>query len=144
MMTIFHWLWIITFMAAVIVEFATASAMVSIWFAVGAIVGLIAALLNADFVVQAVLFFIASFASLAIIRPLTANYSRGNVIHTNSDALIGVRTRLLKCITMEKYGEVKINGIHWNVVEKDGNDVKEGAIVEVLAIEGSKLIVKEC
>ncbi len=143
MMTIYHWLWIITFMAAIILELATASAMVSIWFAVGAIVGLIASLFNASFLVQAVLFFIASFASLAIIRPLTANYTRGNVVHTNSDALIGMNVRLIKEITMEHFGEVVINGIHWNAVEKDGKDLKEGSIVEILAIEGSKLIVKE-
>ena len=135
-MTIFHWLWIIVFMAAVIIELATASAMVSIWFAAGAIVGLIASLFNTSFLVQAILFFITSFASLAIIRPLTANYTRGNIIHTNSDALI-------RAIAEDHFGEVVINGIHWNAVEKDRNDVKEGSIVEILAIEGSKLIVKE-
>jgi len=142
-MTIFHWLWIIVFMAAVIIELATASAMVSIWFAAGAIVGLIASLFNTSFLVQAILFFITSFASLAIIRPLTANYTIGNIIHTNSDALIGMKVRLIRAIAEDHFGEVVINGIHWNAVEKDRNDVKEGSIVEILAIEGSKLIVKK-
>lgn len=68
---------------------------------------------------------------------------RGNRIATNMDRFIGKQAKLNKEITEFSWGEVKIDGIVWNVTTIDGSFIEKEKLVEVLAIEGSKLIVKE-
>ena len=40
-------------------------------------------------------------------------------------------------------GVVKLNGEEWSAISKDKVKIKKGSIVEVVQIEGVKLIVKE-
>ena len=74
---------------------------------------------------------------------MAKEYLRGNVIATNADRVIGKRTRLIKAYHDGDYGEVRINGMIWNVISKDGKDIDEGKLIEILAIDGTKLIVRK-
>ena len=135
--------WGIVAVAALLLEIATVGAMTSIWFAVGALIALVLALLKLGTMVQLIVFIVVSVASFIIIRPMAANYLRGNIVATNYDSLIGATVKVSKEITVDTWGEVTVSGMTWSAVEVNGNAVEVGSHVKVLAIEGAKLIVKK-
>lgn len=139
----YFWLWLIILIGSIILELATASALVSIWFSIGAVFGLILDQFNQPFIIQVIVFFIVSVLTLVIIRPLIKGYMRGNTIKTNADRVIGAHVKLLKNIDIDTLGEVKVLGLVWNATSNDGSKIEKDSLVEVLAIEGSKLIVKK-
>ena len=135
--------WGVVAVAAVLLEIATIGAMTSIWFAVGALIALVLALLKLGTAIQLIVFIVVSVASFIIIRPMAANYLRGNIVPTNYDSLIGSTVKVSKEITTDTWGEVTVSGMTWSAVEVNGNAVEVGSHVKVLAIEGAKLIVKK-
>ena len=135
--------WGVVAVAALLLEIATVGAMTSIWFAVGALIALVLALLKLGTMIQLIVFIVVSVASFIIIRPMAANYLRGNIIPTNYDSLIGSTVKVSKEITADTWGEVTVSGMTWSAVEVNGNAVEVGSHVKVLAIEGAKLIVKK-
>ena len=141
-MSFYFWLWAGIAIASVILEIATVSALVSIWFAFGALVAMIIAVFNNTFWIQMVVFLVVSLVLALALRPLTAKLLRGAAIPTNADRLIGMRTTLLEDITSE-VGTLKAGGLVWNAVSYDGKPVNKGTEVEILSMEGNKLIVKE-
>lgn len=139
----YFYMWIFVLIASIVLEVATAEALVCIWFAPGAIAAIIANLNAVSFANQVIIFFVVSLLTCLIVRPFAKRYLRGNTIATNADRLIGQKTRLLKAITEDSLGEVKVNGIIWNCRSHNQKHIPQGANVHILAIEGSKLIVKE-
>ncbi|NLP21527.1 MAG: NfeD family protein [Erysipelotrichaceae bacterium] len=137
------YLWIAILIFSIIVEVATATALVSVWFIAGAIGAIIALLLNASFLIQVIVFISISLLFLIIFRPIALRHVKSNFVPTNADRVIGRQTELLEDITSSKWGEVKIDGVIWNATTIDSSPINKGNLVEVLAIEGSKLIVKK-
>jgi membrane protein implicated in regulation of membrane protease activity len=124
------WLWICVLVGSVILEFVTVSALISIWFSVGAIGALIVMEIGLPFVWQVSVFFVISILFIIVCRPMATKYLRGNIVPTNADRVIGQQAKLLEAITPDQWGLVKIQGAEWH-------------LVEVLSIEGSKVIVKK-
>jgi len=121
---------------------ATTMELTSIWFSAGALVALIIAIFAPEAVLVQVLVFIAvSIGSLLLLRPLFKEYIRTNKIRTNADKLIGKTAVCLKPIKDGGRGEVKIDGKIWTAVANEDIDTNEK--VEVLAIDGVKLVVKK-
>ena len=119
----------------------TASALVSIWFAVGACAAALVSLLDFSIGIQIAVFVIMSFLSMLIVRPVAARYLRGNVVRTNADRYIGEKGIVTKKITSNDWGEVKIQGTIWHAVSVEDEEIEEGSRVKVVAIEGAKLLV---
>lgn len=142
MNTFYFWLWFCICIVSIVLEVVTMTALVSIWFALGAVVALGAYFLGFNFTVQILIFFITSIILVLLIRPLTTRYTRGNVMPTNADRLISMRTRLIQPITDDKVGEISVNGLIWNAVSVDGNPIEVNTTVEIVALEGSKVLVK--
>ena len=128
-------------MLAVVLELLTASALVSIWFAVGACAAALVSLLDFSIGIQIAVFVIMSFLSMLIVRPVAARYLRGNVVRTNADRYIGEKGIVTKKITSNDWGEVKIQGTIWHAVSVEDEEIEEGSRVKVVAIEGAKLLV---
>lgn len=141
-MSFYFWLWAGIAIASVILEIATVSALVSIWFAFGALVAMIIAIFNNTFWLQMVVFLVVSLVLALALRPLTTKLLRGTAIPTNADRLIGQRTTLREAVTTEM-GTLKAGGLIWNVLSNDGKPIEEGTEVEILAMDGNKLIVKK-
>lgn len=137
------WLWIIVILVAILVEVVTLGNLVSIWFAVGAAVALIVRLAGGDMLLQVVTFIVVSIAAMLAIRPLAASYLRGNTVSTNTDRLIGQQVYLTKGIDKGMWGEIKSNGLIYAAVSVDNNTIEAGQRVEIVAIEGAKLIVRK-
>lgn len=135
------WVWTVVFAAALIIELATPSALISVWFALGALVSLLLALAAVSLWGQLAAFALVSLIALCVIRPLAARSLRGNVVATNADRLIGAMAVVEKRISAREWGSVRIEGNVWSAIAQDGRDIEPGTAVRVKAIEGVKLIV---
>ena len=138
-----QWLWVIILVGTLIVEVVTFGNLISVWFSIGALAAYFAYLLGLNFPVQLAVFIVVSILSLLAVRPLAANYFRGNIVATNADRIIGQHTTLVKAIKSNEWGEVNVYGTVWSVAELSNQPLDAGTIVEVVAIEGAKLIVKK-
>ena len=137
-----QWIWVGILVATLLIEVETAGTLVSIWFSLGALVALIVFWLGGPIILQVIMFLVVAVASLLAIRPLASNYFRGNIVPTNQDRIIGAQATLLVPITSTSWGQVKVFGSVWSAQSIDKKAIDEGQLVEVIAIEGAKLIVK--
>jgi membrane protein implicated in regulation of membrane protease activity len=134
-------LWFFIVLVAAIIEALTMD-LTSIWFALSALVAFLLAIFGIPIPVQFLVFIIISIGLLLSVRPLAKRYFQTNIISTNSDRLVGKTAVCTKEIVESGRGEVKIDGVIWTAISQDGSIVKKDTNVEVLAIEGVKLIVK--
>jgi membrane protein implicated in regulation of membrane protease activity len=138
-----QWLWVIILVGTLIVEVVTFGNLISVWFSIGALAAYFAFLVGLGFPIQLTVFMVVSILSLLAVRPLAANYFRGNIVATNADRIIGQHTTLVKAVKSNEWGEVNVYGTVWSVAELNNRPLDIGTIVEVVAIEGAKLIVKK-
>jgi len=136
------YVWLGALVLFVIAEAATA-ALVSVWFAAGALAAGIAALLGAEVWLQVVLFFAVSAVVLLALRPLVMrNRKRGHVA-TNADSVLGAAARVTEAIDNDlPAGEVYVDGKRWSARSEDGRPIPADTIVTVTRLEGVKLFVK--
>lgn len=125
-----------------LIESATAQ-LVCVWFAVGALVAMIAAALGASMGVQLLLFLATSIAVLLIWRPILKNRITVKKTATNADAVIGTDGLVIEEIdnTLQT-GRVSANGLDWTARSADGSIIKARQEVKVIKIDGVKLIVE--
>ena len=135
-------IWLGITIVAAIIEILTTD-LVSIWFAAGGIVSLIACLLGASQTIQIVLFAIVSIFTIIIVRPIAKKYLRTNIEKTNVDRVIGKHGLVTKTITADNKGEVKVMSTSWPATSLDNAVISVGDYCEIVAIEGVHLVVKK-
>lgn len=117
----------------------------TIWFAVGSLVAMIAAMLGFGITVQLILFMLSALLTFIFIRPLAQKVLKVGDTKTNVDSLIGKKGLVNLPVSPYKTGQVKVNGQIWTAVaEADDAEIQVGVEVEVLAVSGVKLIVRPC
>ena len=134
--------WLAVAIVLLVVEIITLG-LTTIWFAGGALVACVAAALQADFLVQVILFLVVSVVLLFFTRPVAVRYMNKNRTKTNAESLMGKEAVVLQEINnLKASGQVQLNGIEWTARAENMEDVIEkGAIVCIKKIEGVKLIV---
>lgn len=133
--------WIVVFFLIVFIE-GISQQLIAIWFAVGAIVAMIAELCATSFEVQFTLFIAASILALLALRPLTRNMLKDKIQATNSDENIGKSAVVIADFDMlTKEGRVQLEGIDWAARSIDDTLPLKGEVVTVKAIEGVKVLV---
>ena len=134
--------WAVAVVAFVVLELATVG-LASIWFALGALIALIASLLGAPLWLQIVCFVIVSVATLFLTRPLAKKYINNKTMATNADRVIGSRAVVKERIDeLAGTGAVLADGKMWSARTEDGSIAEPGEIVTVREIRGVKLIVE--
>ncbi|NLZ80777.1 MAG: NfeD family protein [Clostridiales bacterium] len=136
--------WLGLFILCLVFEIVTLG-LTSIWFAGGALVAFVASLLGANQGVQLVLFLLVSFLLLFFTRPFAKKYINKNMTKTNADSLVGRDARVIADIDNFKgVGDVIVAGQEWTARSDNSDElIPKGAQVEILKIEGVKLIVKK-
>jgi membrane protein implicated in regulation of membrane protease activity len=135
-------IWVIAAVVFSIIEAITLG-LTSLWFALAALVALIAALLGAPFFIQVILFAVASVLFLIVTKPLAKDLLKIGGERTNVDALIGERALVTTDIRPFSMGQVKVNGQFWSALAEDGEPLNINETVIIQSIEGVKLIVKK-
>ena len=134
--------WVVLMVVFLVVEAATAG-LTCIWFAIGSLAALIAALFDAQLWLQIVWFLVISFVTLYFTRPLVKKYVNSRSQPTNADMVIGKEALVTEDIdNVEATGAVSVGGKVWTARSADGGRIKSGAVVIVLRIDGVKLIVE--
>lgn len=139
-MMVYIWLGILVLM--VIVELLTTQ-LVTIWFAVGALVSFFLALFGVEQTwIQILAFLIVSAAALAVTRPLVRKTLKRKTEPTNADMVIG-KTAIVteKIDNIAGTGLVKVGGTVWSARTADQSVIEEAQEVEVQEIQGVKLMV---
>lgn len=136
-------LWVIVFVVALILE-AMTNGLISIWFAGGALLGMLAAAFGAPLPVQIVLFAITSVVLLIFTRPIAMKYFNKEVIKTNSESVVGKQGIVTAEINnILGAGQVTVGGQEWSArSEKDDQVIFVGSVVEIQAINGVKLVCR--
>ncbi len=134
-------LWLIVFVVALLVE-ANCICLLSIWFAVGALVALVAALLNWPIWLQVLLFTVVSVTLLASLRGVTRKYLKPKLHRTNLDSILGSQGYVTANIdNAAAQGSVKLGPMEWTARSTTGSTIPAGTLVQVDKIEGVKAFV---
>jgi membrane protein implicated in regulation of membrane protease activity len=111
--------------------------------ALGALVGMVTALLGAGFAASAVAAAIASVACLALLRPtLVKRLHSGPELSLGHGKLVGKQGIVTERITSIDAGRIKLSGEIWSAKPYDDTiAIEPGATVEVLEIRGATAYV---
>ena len=136
-------LWLVLLILFICVEAATLG-LTTIWFAGGALAALIAAMLQSSLLVQIILFFLISLLMLFFTRPIAVKYFNRDRIRTNVESLVGRQGIVISEIdNLQGIGQITVNGQEWSARSADAAvKIPVGAVVEIMAVSGVKLIVK--
>ena len=134
------WIWLILAVVFLVAEAAT-TALISIWFAVGALAALVVSIFNPSLPLQILAFAIVSAVTLAIMVPVLAR-RRANKkppVTNGSQLTVGKRGVVLKAIVPGSIGRVRVDGLDWQATAD--SPLPEGAPCQVTAAEGAVLTV---
>lgn len=140
-MNISAYVWLVLLILFVMME-ASSVTLVSLWFAAGALVAVVAALLGASLTVQTVLFVLVSVVLLALLRPILKKYVDPKIQKTNVDSLVGRECTVTEDIdNLAACGRVKVGGMSWSARSAAGEHIPAGTVVKIEAVQGVKLLV---
>ena len=117
--------------------------MVTIWFAVGALVTFFVALAGVEQLwIQIVVFVAVSAVAVVVTRPLVKKMVNKKAEPTNADMVIG-QTGIVteKIDNLAPSGLVKVNGSVWTARTADGSVIEANEKVIIKEISGVKLLV---
>lgn len=132
---------------AVIIIFAVIEGftmdLASIWFAFGALIAMIVALFTDSLLIQLVFFLLGTTIFMIYLRPIAKKSFGTKKVRTNIDKIIGEIGIVTGEVSLSD-GEVKVSGKIWSARNfEDTKKIPLGAKVEILSIQGAKVIVKE-
>lgn len=111
--------------------------------AVGALAGMLAAVVGLAIPLQLLCFALASLAMLAVVRPnLVKRLHRGPDLSLGHDKLVGTRGTVTAAISNDDHGRIKLAGEIWTAAPYDEyQTIAAGEAVEVLEIRGATAYV---
>ena len=137
-------IWLAVLFVCIVIEVATLG-LTTIWFAGGALVAAIMAMVKAPLWAQIVAFFVVAIVLLISTRPVAVRYFNKNRAKTNIDSLMGREAVVLGEIdNLQGIGRVQVDGKEWTArTVANGITIPVGAVVIVNKIDGVKLLVEE-
>ena len=134
-------LWFVLAVVFLMIEGGTVM-LVSVWFAAGSLVAMLAALLSAPFWLQLILFLGVSAGLLALLRPMVRKYLKPKITATNVDAVVGAQGYVTETVdNLAATGQVKLGSMPWTARSTDGSPIEAGTLVRVDRVEGVKAFV---
>ena len=131
--------WMIVVAISLIIE-ALTMALISLWFAIGAIIAMLAAEMNYSLSWQIGIFFFVSLICCLAIRPIIKKYFLQREYAKIALAeLVGRDALVVEKISAKKNtGKVKVRGVSWQASSKDpAEEIKSGALVTVESVENN-------
>lgn len=116
------------------------------WLGIAAILTLIVSLFTDNLIIQAAVFVISSGLLLFFTKPFVDKYvtKEDEAVATNAFSLIGKQGIVTKDMNTlpSSFGQVKVGEEIWSAISEDSNEIKKGTEIEVVKIDGVKLVVK--
>ena len=136
--------WLVVLILSIVIEIISLG-LTSIWFAGGAIIALLLAALALPMWLQILVFLVVSIVLMVFTRPIAVKYFNKDRVRTNVESMIGRQAIVISEINnLQGIGQVTVGGQEWTArSEDDSKNLAVGAVVEVVAVSGVKLIVRE-
>ena len=134
------YMWLMVIILLALVEVMTIN-LTTIWFVISGIVALILSFFIDSFIIQFSVFVILGVILLITTKPILKKFIKVNNEKTNLDRVIGMKGVVTSKIEPLSVGEVKVDGKRWSAISDSA--IEQNEIVEVLKIDGVKLIVKK-
>jgi len=135
--------WLVVFVVFAALELVSLG-LTCIWFAIGALAGCVAALLGANWIVQAVVFLVVTMVVLIFIRPFAIKYVNNKAEKTNVESMAGKQGIVIAEIdNINAKGMIKIDGMEWTARSVDGDIIPKDSLVTVVSVEGVKAMVRK-
>lgn len=138
-MTVAQIVWTVAIVGFLLLELATPSALVSIWFMAGSVAALLVSLFCPVFWVQTVVFLVVTVVTLVFTRPLVVKKVKNTFLPTNADQVVGMKGRVLVEIRPNEVGRIHVNGLDW--AARANETLPEGSWCVVERINGATLTV---
>lgn len=136
------WIWLGVAVFFAIVE-AHTWGLVSIWFAAGALMAMLAAMAEVTFFWQMLIFAVGSLVALVVTRPLVRRFVSSRTVPTNADRLLDQRAKVTERIDPRNAsGAVYADGKTWSARSLSEEPIPAGMEVRIVRIEGVKLLVE--
>lgn len=136
-------IWLIILVVCLVIEIGTLG-LTTIWFAGGAILSFIIALLKGPLWLQILVFLIASIVLLIFTRPVAMKYFNKNRIKTNVETMAGKKAIVTEQVdNLKGTGKIVTDGMEWTARSKDDTVIEEGSVVTVLEVQGVKAIIEK-
>lgn len=133
--------WLIAAGIFFVVEIATVGFLV-FWLGIGALLAMITSFITDNIIVQTSIFVVSSCILIPLTKPLADKFTAKKSVPTNSYSLINKHGIVVQDIDPIKgVGQVKVNGEIWSAKTEDESKISKDTEIEVLKIDGVKLIV---
>lgn len=137
-------IWLVVLIVAIVAEIISLG-LTSIWFAGGALAAMVLAAFSLPVWLQVLVFLAVSLALMIFTRPIAVKYFNKDRVRTNAESLIGKQAIVISEIdNLQGIGQATVGGQEWSArSEDDSRKYPVGTVVDVVAINGVKLIVRE-
>lgn len=135
-------IWLIIAGVCLVLEMATVGFLI-FWFAIAALITALISLFIESIVAQTAIFVLLSATLIFLTRPLAKKLNKKDTIVTNANSIIGKEAIVLKEISPNNIGQVKIDGDVWSAVcSLQDVTIPVGSKVSISKIDGVKVIVE--
>lgn len=138
-------MWLALVILFAVIELVTLG-LTSIWFAAGAFVAGVVAMLGGELWLQVVIFIVVSAVLLACTRRFAKKYLDSRIEKTNVEGLIGKKSVVIETIDNQaSTGKIRIGDIEWTAraMERDNSQtIAKGTKVVIREISGVKCMVE--
>lgn len=133
-------LWLAAIVAFIAVEAAT-TALVSVWFAVGAAAAMLTSFFTPSLGIQAAVFAVVSAIALAVMVPTLVRHRQVHKppVTNGSPLTIGKQGTVLVAIEPGLPGRVRVDGLDWQARAETA--IPQGARICVADVDGAVLLV---
>lgn len=138
----YPYIWIALAVVFAVIEAFTLG-LTTIWFAAGALIAMVAAIIGLSFTWQILIFLIGSFVIIYFTRPLAVKHLKVGTAKTNIHSLIGEIGIVIEDIRPLETGVVKVAGQVWTAKSNSKTIIERNTRIRILQIEGVKLIVEK-
>lgn len=134
-------IWLIVAIVFGIMELMTPS-LTLIWFSIGAIILIFLSSFIESIILQVAVFSVVSISMLTLATKKIVKKDENYKYHTNLQGVIAKGGIVKEDILPNKPGIVIVGREEWTAISFDDEPIKKGDKVEIIKIEGVKLIVK--
>ncbi len=135
--------WLALAICFAIAEAATMG-LVSVWFAAGSLVAMVASMLHAPLFLQIALFLITAAVTLVLTRKFAKQQFNQDRERTNADRVVGMEAIVTETVDNDKpTGQIRAGGQIWTARSLQGTVIPAGTKVLVRSIRGVKAMVEE-
>ncbi len=133
--------WLIAAGVFFVIEMATVGFLI-FWLGIGALLAMITSFITNSIIIQTIVFVVSSCILIPLTKPLADKFIGKKTVPTNSYSLINKHGIVLQDIDpIQGVGQVKVNGEIWSAKTEDESIIKKDTEIQVLKIDGVKLIV---